>query len=157
MEDFQLLRRFWSRTLTLTISQRWRHRYSRPALAANCNSGQRGKINHANIRDRFRVDSDGPSYTTCIVHGRIQGGGVTRVTSHPLRESKRKSGNLVSLSCTVIISNFLCGLEISTVVYVQTSLARSNKKAQRTKGLRATAPSFQDGLQPPSWILSNRK
>jgi len=22
--------------------------------------------------------------------------------------------------------------------------------------LRATAPSFQDGRQPPSWILSNR-
>jgi len=32
-----------------------------------------------------------------------------------------------------------------------------NKKAQLTQGLRATAPSFQDGRQPPSWILSNRK
>jgi len=31
------------------------------------------------------------------------------------------------------------------------------KKAQLTQGLRATAPSFQDGRQPPSWILSNRK
>jgi len=30
------------------------------------------------------------------------------------------------------------------------------KKAQLTQGLRATAPSFQDGRQPPSWILSNR-
>ena len=31
--------------------------------------------------------------------------------------TERKSGNLVSLSCTVIISNFHCGkLEISTVV-----------------------------------------
>jgi len=27
------------------------------------------------------------------------------------------------------------------------------KKAQLTQGLRATAPSFQDGCQPPSWIL----
>jgi len=33
----------------------------------------------------------------------------------------------------------------------------ANKKAQLTQGLRATTPSFQDGLQPPSWILSNRK
>jgi len=32
-----------------------------------------------------------------------------------------------------------------------------NKKAQLTQGLRATAPSFQDGRQPPSWILPNRK
>jgi len=32
-----------------------------------------------------------------------------------------------------------------------------NKKAQLTQGLRATAPSFQDGRQPPSWTLSNRK
>jgi len=32
-----------------------------------------------------------------------------------------------------------------------------NKKAHLTQGLRATAPSFQDGRQPPSWILSNRK
>ena len=32
-----------------------------------------------------------------------------------------------------------------------------NKKAQLTQGLRATAPSFQDGRQPSSWILSNRK
>jgi len=31
------------------------------------------------------------------------------------------------------------------------------KKAQLTKGLRTTAPSFQDGRQPPSWILSNWK
>jgi len=31
----------------------------------------------------------------------------------------------------------------------------SNKKAQLTQGLRA--PSFQDGRQPPSWTLSNRK
>jgi len=29
-----------------------------------------------------------------------------------------------------------------------------NKKAQLTQGLRATAPSFQDGRQSPSWILS---
>ena len=35
-------------------------------------------------------------------------------------------------------------------------LAILNKKAQLTQGLRATAPSFQDGRQPPSWILSNR-
>jgi len=28
-----------------------------------------------------------------------------------------------------------------------------NKKAQLTQGLRATAPSFQDGRQPPFWIL----
>jgi len=33
----------------------------------------------------------------------------------------------------------------------------NNKKAQLPQGLRATAPSFQDGHQPPSWILSNRK
>jgi len=32
-----------------------------------------------------------------------------------------------------------------------------SKKAQLTQGLRATAPLFQDGRQPPSWILSNRK
>jgi len=32
-----------------------------------------------------------------------------------------------------------------------------NKKAQLTQGLRATAPSFQDGRQPPSWTLSNWK
>jgi len=32
-----------------------------------------------------------------------------------------------------------------------------DKKAQLTQGLRATAPLFQDGRQPPSWILSNRK
>jgi len=32
-----------------------------------------------------------------------------------------------------------------------------NKKAQLTLGLRATAPSFKDGRQPPSRILSNRK
>jgi len=32
-----------------------------------------------------------------------------------------------------------------------------NKKAQLTQGLGATAPSFQDGRQPPSWILSNPK
>ena len=31
------------------------------------------------------------------------------------------------------------------------------KKAQLMQGLRATAPSFQDGRQLPSWILSNRK
>jgi len=35
--------------------------------------------------------------------------------------------------------------------------AMKNKKAQLTQGLRATAPSFEDGRQPPSWILSNRK
>jgi len=34
---------------------------------------------------------------------------------------------------------------------------KKNKKAQLTQGLCATAPSFQDGRQPPSWILSNRK
>jgi len=34
---------------------------------------------------------------------------------------------------------------------------KKNKKAQLTQGLRATAPSFQDVRQPPSWILSNRK
>jgi len=33
---------------------------------------------------------------------------------------------------------------------------KCNKKAQLTQGLRATAPSFQDGRQLPSWILSNR-
>jgi len=32
-----------------------------------------------------------------------------------------------------------------------------NKKTQLTQGLRPTTPSFQDGRQPPSWILSNRK
>jgi len=32
-----------------------------------------------------------------------------------------------------------------------------DKKAQLTQGLRATAPSFQDGRQPTSWILLNRK
>jgi len=31
-----------------------------------------------------------------------------------------------------------------------------HKKAQMTQGLRATAPSLQDGRQPPSWILSNQ-
>jgi len=35
--------------------------------------------------------------------------------------------------------------------------ASRNKKAQLMQGLRATAPSFQDGHQPPSWILSNQK
>ena len=36
---------------------------------------------------------------------------------------------------------------------------KQHKKAQLTQGLRATAPSFQDGRarQLPSWILSNRK
>jgi len=32
-----------------------------------------------------------------------------------------------------------------------------NKKAQLAQGLHATEPSFQDGRQPPAWILSNRK
>jgi len=36
------------------------------------------------------------------------------------------------------------------------TLSIRNKKAQLTQGLRATAPSFQDGRQSPSWILSNR-
>jgi len=31
------------------------------------------------------------------------------------------------------------------------------KKAQLMHGLHASAPSFQDGRQPLSWILSNRK
>jgi len=31
------------------------------------------------------------------------------------------------------------------------------QEAQLTQGFSATAPSFQDGRQPPSWILSNRK
>jgi len=34
---------------------------------------------------------------------------------------------------------------------------RYYNKAQLTQGIRATAPSFQDGRQPPSWILSNWK
>jgi len=39
----------------------------------------------------------------------------------------------------------------------QNYVTAPNKKAQMTQGLRATAPSFQDGRQPPSWILWNRK
>jgi len=39
----------------------------------------------------------------------------------------------------------------------KTQPASWNKKAQMTQGLRATAPSFQDGRQLPSSILSNRK
>jgi len=34
--------------------------------------------------------------------------------------------------------------------------SRNNKKARLTPGLRATAPSFQDGRQLQSWILLNR-
>jgi len=33
---------------------------------------------------------------------------------------------------------------------------KNNKKAQLTQGLCAIVPSFQDGRQLPSWILSNR-
>ena len=32
-------------------------------------------------------------------------------------------------------------------------ISKLNKKAHQTQGLRATAPSFQDGRQPPSWRL----
>jgi len=39
----------------------------------------------------------------------------------------------------------------------QSTRACIYKKAQLTQGLRATALSLQDGRQPPSWILSNRK
>jgi len=39
----------------------------------------------------------------------------------------------------------------------QNWLAINNKKAQLTQSLLAKAPLFQDGRQPPSWILSNRK
>jgi len=38
-----------------------------------------------------------------------------------------------------------------------TFITLTNKKAQLTQGLHATAQSFQDGCQPPPWILSNRK
>jgi len=52
--------------------------------------------------------------------------------------------------------------EKSEICFVGNFFARKScefyyKKAQLTQGLRATAPSFQDGRQPPSWILSNRK
>jgi len=39
----------------------------------------------------------------------------------------------------------------------QVRISNLYKKAQLTQGLCATAPSFQDGRQPPSWILSNCK
>jgi len=44
-----------------------------------------------------------------------------------------------------------------TRLHRSTYISLIYKKAQLTQGLRATAPSFQDGRQPPSWILSNRK
>ena len=49
---------------------------------------------------------------------------------------------------------YLCQIQLDTV---------SNKKAQLTPGLRANSAviprwrQFQDGRQPPSWLLSNRK
>ena len=49
-----------------------------------------------------------------------------------------------------------CGRDSIPCRWPQTTAqSRLNKEAQLTQGLRA--PSFQDGRQPPSWILSNRK
>ena len=39
----------------------------------------------------------------------------------------------------------------------RSSIACTSSFQVRARVMRATAPSFQDGRQPPSWILSNRK
>jgi len=65
---------------------------------------------------------------------------------------------LMTVDVTILISRFILpGSGQQYRIFRLFSAQVYNMKAQLTQGLRATAPSFQGGRQPPSWILSNRK
>jgi len=59
----------------------------------------------------------------------------------------------------------LCGSSVDTIVYMiryetmQESIMHNELKQESPADARVTrdSASFQDGRQPPSWILSNRK
>jgi len=69
----------------------------------------------------------------------------------------------MKMRCKMLIYSICLPHRLFEVLFHNIQMSKHNvyhmcyKKAQLTQGLRATAPSFQDGRQPPSWILSNRK
>jgi len=81
------------------------------------------------------------------------------------KEQHKETQNHTSILTVSVLDGIYTMPNIS--VNINTTLAKPffkqlynaiiNKKAQLTQGLRATAPSLQDGCQPLSWILSNRK